>query len=60
MRTYENITNKLMDLLPSRGYDDPEVLTVHIQCKFIPVGAKVVAGLTAICAVVCFVQCGYD
>lgn len=49
-----------MDLLHSRGYDDPEVLTVHIQCKFIPVGAEVVAGLTAICTVVCFVECSYD
>lgn len=49
-----------MDLLPSRGYVDPEVLTIHIQRKFIPVGAELVAGLTAICAVVCFVQCGND
>lgn len=48
-----------MDLLPSGCHDDPEVLTVHIQCKFIPVGAEVVAGLTAICTVVCFVECGY-
>lgn len=49
-----------MDLLPSRGYVDPEVLTIHIQRKFIPVGAELVAGLTAICAVVCFVQYGND
>lgn len=49
-----------MDLLPSRGYVDPEVLTIHIQRKFIPVGAELVAGLTAICAVVCFVQRGND
>lgn len=65
MRTHENIKNKLiinklMDLLPSRGYADPEVLTIHIQREFIPVGAELVAGLTAICAVVCFVQCGND